>query len=146
MYMPTSSGLRDCAQQYEVRDGGDIAASFRISLPQAAFHAPTATPSMASMVKEVADKHGLSVWDLKGYSRKRAVAHPRQEFMWRARQFRRPDGSYRYSLHQLGRFLGGRDHSTIHYGAEAHEARMREATIAEVRADNARMAALHGGR
>jgi chromosomal replication initiation ATPase DnaA len=70
------------------------------------------------IVAEVAERHGLTAADLKGPSRLKHISHPRQEAM---------AALYitgRYSLPGIGRFLGGRDHTTVLVGIRKHEARM----------------------
>ena len=73
--------------------------------------------TMTQILEEVAAKHCLSVEDLKGPRKFRIVAHARQEVMYRCRQ------ETRLSLPQIGERLGGRDHTTVLYGARAYEAR-----------------------
>lgn len=72
------------------------------------FHAP----SLQEIVTAVAHFYGLSVEDLKSPRRTKAVAFPRQVAMYLARE---ETGA---SLLEIGRALGGRDHSTILYGYE----------------------------
>lgn len=81
----------------------------------------TPAPRMADVLAEVAASHRISVRELLGRGRHKHVAWPRQEAMWRIRQ------TGRYSLPQIGAFLGGRDHTTILKGIRAHERRMDEA-------------------
>ena len=75
-------------------------------------------PQMAGILAEVACKHRVSVKELLGRGRRPYVAWPRQEAMWRIRQ------TGRYSLPQIGAFLGGRNHTTVIRGVRAHERRM----------------------
>lgn len=79
--------------------------------------------SMAVIAEIVAGRHNCSVAELKGQSRERCVAWPRQEAMWLMRQVRTPSGEHRFSLPQIGRFLGGRDHTTVLHGVRKHEER-----------------------
>jgi chromosomal replication initiation ATPase DnaA len=72
--------------------------------------------SMASVAYRVASLYGLTVDDLRGRARERNIAHPRQHFMHGAR-----DAGH--SLPAIGRYLGGRDHTTVLHGARAHELR-----------------------
>jgi chromosomal replication initiation ATPase DnaA len=51
-----------------------------------------------------------------------AIAHPRQEAMWRMRQ------AGKWSLPQIGRFLGERDHTTVLSGIRAHQKRLDAAS------------------
>lgn len=94
---------------------------------------PLATPdTMASIARVVAEKHGLTVADLKGPARKRQISWPRQEAMWRMRQVRRSDGSPRYSTSQVGDFLGWRDHTTVVHGEREHQKRLDAAAGADL--------------
>lgn len=64
---------------------------------------------------EVADKYGLTVNDLKGNSRFHRVSHPRQEAYYQI--FTQcPHISYP----DMGRRIGGRDHTTCLSGVKAH--------------------------
>jgi len=77
---------------------------------------------MAAILADVAASHRLSVRELRGPGRHRYVAWPRQEAMWRLRT------TGRYSLPQIGAFLGGRDHTTVIKGIRAYERRMNGGT------------------
>jgi chromosomal replication initiator protein len=66
----------------------------------------------AQIVEEVAHHFDIEVTALKGHSRRRVVARPRQVAMYLIRE---ETGA---SLPQIGALLGGRDHSTILYGYE----------------------------
>ncbi len=72
--------------------------------------------TMAEITSETAAKHGVTVEALKGPKAARAVSWPRQEAMWLMREAG-------FSLNQIGRYLGGRDHATVLYGARTHLAR-----------------------
>ncbi|MFQ5885714.1 MAG: chromosomal replication initiator protein DnaA [Anaerolineae bacterium] len=74
--------------------------------------APHRPPSLQEIVKAVAHFYGLSIEDLKSPRRTKAVALPRQVAMYLARE--ETDSS----LLEIGKALGGRDHSTILYGYE----------------------------
>ncbi len=77
---------------------------------------------MVTLAELMAAYHGVSVTQLRGPDRARSVSHPRQHFMWVARQHIVGD-RHRWSLPEIGRFLGGRDHTTVLHGVRAHEAR-----------------------
>lgn len=66
-------------------------------------------PPMAHVVADVSAVTGVSVKDLCGFSRTRPIARARQLAMWRLRQDGIP-----YSA--IGKFLGGRDHTTVIHG------------------------------
>jgi len=63
-----------------------------------------------AVIGVVADFYSLSPEDLKGRSRKQKVVKPRQIAMYLARQ------ETKASLPQIGKALGGRDHTTVLYG------------------------------
>lgn len=80
--------------------------------------------NLAQIAEAVARKHRISVKDLKGAYRGRTVAWPRQEAMWLAYQEVWPDGRHVYSLPQIGRYFGGRDHTTALHGVRRHQQRL----------------------
>lgn len=63
--------------------------------------------------------HGITVQDAKEQTRKRQFAHPRQGVM-----FDLYTKCPQLSLPEIGRMLGGRDHTTILYGIKTHAARI----------------------
>lgn len=73
--------------------------------------------SMAEIAAQIAELHDLTVHDLKAYNRTRRFAHARQHAMAEMH------ATGLYSQPQIGRFLGGRDPSTIHHGIWAHRKR-----------------------
>lgn len=75
------------------------------------------SPSMAQIAREVAEKHGITVDDLKGKSLLKRIYLARHEAMARMRD--ETDNSST----SIGRFLGGRDHTTVLAGVKAHKAR-----------------------
>ena len=77
---------------------------------------------MADIIREVAAAHGLSVADLTGPRHIHRFVLARHEAMWRCRH------ETGQSFPQIGRALGGRDHSTIWHGVRAHEQRRAELT------------------
>lgn len=85
--------------------------------------------SMRGILASVAHAHDVSLEDLRGPSRKRRFTFPRQEAMWRIRQVRVSAGGYRYSLPQIGEFLG-RDHATVLHGVRTYEARLAAQRVA----------------
>jgi chromosomal replication initiation ATPase DnaA len=84
---------------------------------------PETANTMAAITAIVAARHGLTVEELREPGRSRYVAYPRQEAMWMMRQVKTANGEHRFSLPQIGRYLGGRDHTTVLHGVKAHEAR-----------------------
>lgn len=77
------------------------------------------TATVRAVVADVAFQHGYTPADLIGQERHRAVCRARQHAYWAVRQAK-PHLSYP----QIGRFFGGRDHTTIMHGVAAHEERM----------------------
>lgn len=77
--------------------------------------------TMAQIASEIAQEHRVKVSDLKGGGRQQAISAPRQAFMAAAM------AEHRWSLGQVGRFLGGRHHATIIHGVKAHWAREERA-------------------
>ena len=84
---------------------------------------PRPTTTMKTILAEVAADHGLRPSDITGDRRFIHHVRARQDFMWRARQVKFMDGKPRYSLPQIGQFLGV-DHTTVIHGVRAHEKRM----------------------
>lgn len=80
--------------------------------------------SLPDLARAVARDHAITLEELRGPSRRRVFAYPRQDLFWRARQVKRPDGTNRYSYTQIGFFCGRRDHTTVLHGERAHAARM----------------------
>lgn len=72
---------------------------------------------------QVCSKYNVSPTDMLSRRRLRRLAWPRQEFYWRARN------ETIASLPEIGRFIGGRDHSTVAYGSDRHEKRMQGASV-----------------
>jgi chromosomal replication initiator protein len=72
----------------------------------ASAHAPT----VASIMKCVAEFYGTSIEDMTGYRRSRPFVRPRHIAMWLARHLTT------LSLPQIGRAFGGRDHTTVLHG------------------------------
>src|SRR6266508_1058984 len=74
------------------------------------------TPTL--LISLVASAFGLSASDLTGQSRMRHVVLARQAAAWVLRK------TYAISLEQIGRLLGGRDHTTIGYSIAQVEQRI----------------------
>jgi chromosomal replication initiation ATPase DnaA len=83
------------------------------------------TTTMRQIATDVALDRGVSFGDLimpdhVPGARAFAIAHPRQEAMWRMHQ------TGKWSLPQIGRFLGERDHTTCLHGIRAHAKRIAD--------------------
>jgi len=92
-----------------VRTSWDATASIGWSAPK---------PTMRSITQAFAEDSEFTVAQLIGPGRTQSLAWARQELMWLLRR------QERWSLPQIGRFLGCRDHTTILHGIRAHQARL----------------------
>lgn len=77
-------------------------------------------PTMRTITRAFAEDTDFSVAQLIGPCRSQSLARARQELMWILRR------QGRWSLPQIGRFLGCRDHTTILHGVRAHQKRLDE--------------------
>ncbi|WP_422383259.1 helix-turn-helix domain-containing protein [Roseibium album] len=69
---------------------------------------------MKKIMQEVADKHEISVHEIKSASRKRVIIPARHEFFYRAKT------ETLKSYPDIGRFCGGRDHTTVLHGVQKY--------------------------
>jgi chromosomal replication initiation ATPase DnaA len=76
-----------------------------------------------AVLADVAERHGVDPDDVTGPSRLRQIVHARQEVAWKVRQAQTACFEPRFSLSQIGTWLGGRDHTTILHAIRAHEKR-----------------------
>lgn len=74
-------------------------------------------PSMQSILDYVARYYDVKLTDLLGKRRHKSVVLPRQVCMWLARRHTR------YSLEEIGGYLGGRDHTTVLHAVRTVTAR-----------------------
>lgn len=81
------------------------------------------TPVLRELRREVEAEWGLEPNELFSTRRTDRVVQPRQDFMWRARLVKWPCGRHRYSLPQIGFFLGGMHHTTVLHGVRKHAER-----------------------
>ncbi|EJL36571.1 ATPase involved in DNA replication initiation [Caulobacter sp. AP07] len=89
-----------------------------LSLWRGVVTVPQPRRPMKDIAEEVAFAHGVTVADLVGPSQLRIHAHSRQHAMYvMAQQTHLSNG-------MIGKFLGGRDQSTVHHGIRAHAARI----------------------
>ena len=79
-----------------------------------------------AIVAAVAARHGLGADALRGAGRAHAVCMARFEAMWALYEARLADGGRRFSLPQVGRIMGGRDHTTVLHGVRRWEAVLSE--------------------
>jgi chromosomal replication initiator protein len=78
---------------------------------------PGSEPTMASIAADVAGKYGISIDALRSRDQTHDIAHPRQEAMYLMHK------TGRYSMPQIGRYFGGKDHTTVLHGIRAHAKR-----------------------
>ncbi|CAO0824429.1 Chromosomal replication initiator protein DnaA [Desulfarculales bacterium] len=76
--------------------------------------------SIEEVLSTVAGQFGVKVSDLKGFRKTRKVSQPRQVAMYLARRLTRS------SFPEIGRYFGGKDHSTIIKGVKKIEEMLRE--------------------
>jgi hypothetical protein len=88
--------------------------------PKPAFEHPE-TPSFKIM-REVSEKHEMTIRQMKSDSRKIQFVKARQEAAYRLRL------ELGYSLPQIGRLLGKRDHTTILHAIRRHEKNLAQGT------------------
>jgi hypothetical protein len=74
--------------------------------------------TVAEIAKQTAERYGVTVNEIKSARRGHRLVCARQEAMWRARN------ETSHSLPCIGRFLGGKDHTTVIYGIRKHEERI----------------------
>lgn len=100
---------------------------------RAVHRAKTFQPKMAGeagqIMLAVAAAHKVTVAELCGPSRQRRIAWPRQELMWALYD------TGRYSMPQIGRFIGGRDHTTALHGIRRHEERLAAPDVTQPLSD-----------
>jgi len=72
------------------------------------------------ILAEVCIKHGVSRTDVLGSNRKRAFVYARQEIFYRLAN------ETNWSLPRIGRFVGGRDHTTALHGRDQHAKRIAD--------------------
>lgn len=77
-----------------------------------AFAVRKGAPTMDDVVRVVTAHYGTKLSDLQSRRRNQSVAYPRQVAMYLARKITR------HSLEEIGRYFGGRDHSTVLYAID----------------------------
>lgn len=88
-----------------------------LNQPEVSFHRewyPVTRVTMRELAEQVCVKHGITVAELKGERKLKRLIPARYEFM--ALAYELPHTSYP----MIGRFLGGRDHTTVRHGVMAH--------------------------
>lgn len=83
-------------------------------------YTPPAIPRRVQrIIDDVAGAYGLTAVDLTGDRKVRHFIAPRHEAFWRVRN------ETGFSFPQIGKFFGGRDHTSIMHGVRKHEALLR---------------------
>ena len=86
--------------------------------------------TMREIATAVAQEHGLTLEELRNPTHARRISWPRQEAMTAMRAELQPDGRHSaYSLNQIARFFGMKDHTTVIHACQAVPA--REAVASE---------------
>jgi hypothetical protein len=75
-------------------------------------------PSWKRIVREVSKKHGVAIVDILSTRRSQPFVNARYEAMYRMRH------ETNMSFPQIGRRLGGRDHTTVLHGVREHAKRV----------------------
>lgn len=81
----------------------------------------TGEVSLEVLEMQVRRKYRFSPTEFRSKRRFKDLTMARQEFMWLAKKHTT------HSLPEIGRYLGGLDHTTILHGAKVHEDRLRKA-------------------
>lgn len=77
----------------------------------------------SQIVREVCIKYGISMEDLISERRHKQIVQPRQEAMYRLAT------ETDWSLPRIGRYLGGRDHTTVLHGKRKFAARLKAGEV-----------------
>lgn len=86
----------------------------------------------------VASKHKVTLKELVGQSRQQHICRARQEIFWRLHEI----GAY--TLHQIGYWMGGRDHTTVLHGVRMHRERIGERAMPSCSRDHHSLARARG--
>jgi chromosomal replication initiator protein len=78
-----------------------------------------ATPSLSDVTAVVASRFGMTPAELKGPSRRQAVAHARAMAMYLARQLTTK------TMTEIGHHFGGRDHTTVIHACRVNQLRIQ---------------------
>lgn len=122
-FFPTAAELRAIERQKEQdkRREAIILSFKRLDVINSKTHIPMPTrrEQIDAILEEVAERHRVPVAVMKGTRRYKKYVHARQEAMYRISM-----EVENLSLPQIGRNLGGRDHTTVLHGIRAHKARI----------------------
>jgi chromosomal replication initiation ATPase DnaA len=76
------------------------------------------------LAADIAQAHGVTVQQLMSTSRLAEAVEARQALYAALRAIKWPNGDHRFSLPQIARLTGRKDHSTIIWGVRRHAERM----------------------
>lgn len=116
---PSSLSERVAIMEAQIAALCQIVGAMREDLPETvklADYTAKEPQRMLRIAREFAAINGLRVADLKGASTKRPISWARQDLMALLH-------SKGHASTSIGRFLGGRDHTTVLYGIKASRAR-----------------------
>lgn len=109
--------------------GGPITSELARAALESAIHEAPATITVDEVVSLVCEQLHVTISDLQGPRRTRAISEPRQIAMYLVRQITRR------SLEEIGNFFGGRDHSTVLYAIRRMEDRVQQDVEFKARMD-----------
>lgn len=112
---------RPAVRVQQVRQQWPVAAA--APLPVATERLPEYHTIADRIIAEVADKHGLSVVEIKAVRRKIKIIDARYEAFYRISK------ETTMSLPMIGRKFGGYDHTTVLHGIRTYEARTFEGAV-----------------
>lgn len=116
---PSSLSERVAIMEAQIAALCQIVGAMREDLPETvklADYTAQEPQRMLRIARQFAATNGLRVADLKGASQERPISSARQDLMVLLH-------SNGHSASVIGRFLGGRDHTTVLYGIKASKAR-----------------------
>ncbi len=87
---------------------------------------PPSVVNLTTILQEVSRMTGVLPREIKGREKAARITWARHRFCWVASNTLRADGTPRYSLSQIGNFLGGRHHTTILHGKHKWQAFLDE--------------------
>ena len=105
----------------------------RTKMKEAGIALTTRPQTMREVAEEFAWNRGVTLEQLIGPDRKRAITRPRQELMSLLCEQLDARGQRRWSSTRIGQFLGGRDHTTVLHGCRTHRNRRDDEAALEAR-------------
>jgi hypothetical protein len=84
---------------------------------------PPAPKTARGIARQVADKHKVGVNEILSRRRSHYIVLARQETYWRVRN------ETTLSLPQIGRFLGGKDHTSVLWGIRQYEKKLKAGRV-----------------